>query len=251
MEPSVILAHFLFLWSVIGEPTWGVYLYRKLEREVAADPRARRRFYLLVIVDEWVWLPFVGFILWLHSASPAAVGITMPAAAGLFGWIFACAVTAAVLVQTVVSIALRERLARDPKTIASLRHILPMLPRTGDEQRWWIALSVTAGICEEILFRGFLFFYFQQIWGQPLWLALVGSSAVFGLAHIYQGLKHGGITGVLGLVMGGLYAATGSVLIPIVLHAIMDGRTLAFMPIIRAADEAGPKAIESPVRETV
>jgi len=22
MEPSVILAHFLFLWSVIGEPTW-------------------------------------------------------------------------------------------------------------------------------------------------------------------------------------------------------------------------------------
>jgi len=201
------------------------------------DPTARRTFYGLIILVEWAWLPVIGLILWLYPAPLTATGFALPAA-GRFGWLFAGAITAAVLIQTAVVIIFRDRFADDPKTIEGMRHIWHMLPRSDSEQRWWMAVSVTAGICEEILYRGFLFFYFQEIWGQPVLVALVASSFLFGLAHIYQGIRHGAVTGVIGLIMGGLYAATGSLLIPSVLHVIIDWRTLVFVPAIKAADEA-------------
>jgi membrane protease YdiL (CAAX protease family) len=79
---------------------------------------------------------------------------------------------------------------------------------------------VTAGICEEWLFRGYLLALLEPTTGTA---AAVGiSAALFGLAHAYQGV--GGIlkTGVVGLVMGGLAWATGSIWAPILIHAAAD-----------------------------
>jgi membrane protease YdiL (CAAX protease family) len=48
----------------------------------------------------------------------------------------------------------------------------------------------------------------------------------FGLAHAYQGLAGIVTTGVLGGVMAALYLQTGSLLLPVLLHAVIDLRFL-------------------------
>jgi membrane protease YdiL (CAAX protease family) len=52
------------------------------------------------------------------------------------------------------------------------------------------------------------------------------AGAVFGLAHAYQGVTGVVTTGVLGGVLAALYLGTGSLLLPVVLHALIDLRFL-------------------------
>ncbi|HEX2729856.1 MAG TPA: CPBP family intramembrane glutamic endopeptidase [Rubrobacteraceae bacterium] len=90
-----------------------------------------------------------------------------------------------------------------------------LLPSTREERWVFAALSVTAGICEEILFRGFLLFYLQDFFlGLPLAAAVTVSSIVFGMAHLYQGGKGVLGTGVFVLGMALLYVWSGSLLLP-------------------------------------
>lgn len=53
-------------------------------------------------------------------------------------------------------------------------------------------------------------------------LAILGSVVLFGLAHAYQGPRGMARTGAIGLVLAGLYAATGTLLAPMALHTVLD-----------------------------
>src|SRR5262249_15242874 len=89
---------------------------------------------------------------------------------------------------------------------------------------------VTAGICEELLCRGFMIWYLGH-WMSP-WVAVVVASVPFGLAHLYQGPKGAVRTGMVALVIGSLYVATGSLLWPMIVHAAVDlgaGRRAEFL----------------------
>ncbi|MHB8841104.1 MAG: CPBP family intramembrane glutamic endopeptidase, partial [Candidatus Aquicultor sp.] len=115
----------------------------------------------------------------------------------------------------------RENVSRAMQPVAAL------LPHTKGERRLWAAISVTAGICEEILFRGFLIFYLSQVLPSlPLIAVVVISSVIFGFGHAYQGLKGIIGTGILGLGLAVLYVATGSLLLSMVIHALVDVRVL-------------------------
>ena len=81
------------------------------------------------------------------------------------------------------------------KTIQSL------LPQTWLEIVLWIALSASAGVCEEIVYRGYLQKQFQAITGS-IALAVVLQALVFGAGHAYQGMKQ-----VVISVLGALYGA--------------------------------------------
>ena len=94
------------------------------------------------------------------------------------------------------------------------------VPRTREELKSFWRLSVTAGVTEEIIFRGFLIWYLLHF--MPLWLAVVISSLVFGLCHSYQGLGGGIKTGLVGLAFALLYVLTGSIWVPIFGHIAWD-----------------------------
>jgi membrane protease YdiL (CAAX protease family) len=85
----------------------------------------------------------------------------------------------------------------------------------------WIAVALTAGVCEEFLYRGWLLSLIATASGS-LWIALVASSIVFGFAHAYQGRN--GILGasVLGIVMGGVFLFSRTLLPGQILHAAID-----------------------------
>lgn len=91
-----------------------------------------------------------------------------------------------------------------------------------------IALSICAGVGEELLFRGLL-----QTWLvaklNPLW-GILGASVVFGLMH-YLNSIYIFLTFVLGCLFGVAYYLTDSLLLIMIAHAVYD--IIAFGVIVK------------------
>ncbi|MBN2243478.1 MAG: CPBP family intramembrane metalloprotease, partial [Acidobacteria bacterium] len=82
-------------------------------------------------------------------------------------------------------------------------------------------LSLTAGFCEEVLYRGFLMWY-AMTW-LPGAAAVLVSAVLFGAAHLYLGWGVGVLRAtIMGGVLGAAYLLTGTLWVPIVLHAAVD-----------------------------
>lgn len=96
-----------------------------------------------------------------------------------------------------------------------------LLPVTATEYLPFVALAITAGVCEEFVYRGFAMAALTKA-GLPIWLVVIGTSALFGFAHAYQGA--GGIlsTGIFGVVLAIGRLLCGS-LVPVMMwHAGLD-----------------------------
>jgi len=76
-----------------------------------------------------------------------------------------------------------------------------ILPTKPVEFGPYCALAVTAGVCEEFLYRGFAMAALERA-GLPLWLVLVLTAALFGLAHAYQGRSGVIATSLMGILFG-------------------------------------------------
>jgi hypothetical protein len=108
----------------------------------------------------------------------------------------------------------RARLARKLASAGAL------LPHTAAERRGFVLVSLTAGICEEVLFRGFVMWYCAAFTGPVVAVAL--SSLLFGFGHLYLGPTHILRSGLVGLALAGIVIAGGSLWPAIVLHATID-----------------------------
>ena len=95
-----------------------------------------------------------------------------------------------------------------------------MLPHNRRDYRHFIAVSLTAGVVEEIVYRGFVLWYLSLL--MPLWGAVIVSSVAFGLGHSYQGAIGGLRCGLVGLAIAIFYVVTGSIWLPIIAHAALD-----------------------------
>ncbi len=135
-----------------------------------------------------------------------------------------------VVLGTALALALRASPAARRRI---LRPVDALLPRTPQERRLFAAVAVTAGVTEEVVFRGFLLVYLTEVAGVSLPTAMVVSSVLFGLAHSYQGALGVALTGLAGYWLAGLYVLTGSLLLPIVVHALVDLRLLVALPAAR------------------
>lgn len=130
-----------------------------------------------------------------------------------------------------------RRLVKRLRPNTSHRRMSPdvaaLVPRNGREIRYGALTSVTAGVVEELFFRLGLPAVFFAITGHA-WLAIVLSILAFGLAHRYQGWTGVLVTGTFGWLMTVLFLSTGTILVPIVVHAFVDLRSLFFAPLIHA-----------------
>lgn len=102
---------------------------------------------------------------------------------------------------------------------------LAILPRKFKSYLYFIPLAFSAGICEEIVFRGFFIGYILNFFGPGFLsqiLAVVIPAFIFGLVHTYQGVQ--AIYKILGmaLVFGLVYLLTGSIYLLIILHVVVD-----------------------------
>lgn len=95
------------------------------------------------------------------------------------------------------------------------------LPRGPAEIVAWIALSVSAGFCEEAVYRGYLQRQLEALSGNPA-VAVLGQGAIFGISHAYQGVTNVAVIAVLGALYGLLARWRKSLKPGMILHAWMD-----------------------------
>ena len=130
-----------------------------------------------------------------------------------------------IVIATFVVIRLSRKKARSSTKEAALKQaaeqVKRIVPTSAAERGMFVLVALTAGICEEFLYRGWLL-NFAGVGMGSLWLGLLVSSVIFGLAHAYQGRRGVIGAGGLGLVLGLLFLLCRS-LIPIqVVHAAID-----------------------------
>jgi membrane protease YdiL (CAAX protease family) len=207
---------FLFLGAVI--PWRGYTRLKKLLARPSVDTKEKLALYAATIAFQWV---LVGVVFWrslvrgltiaeLGLGSHAWVGIV---ASGLFGAVFIGGL------QWLNLRRIGKMEGEAPELLRKLANRL--LPVNLLEYLPYSALAITAGVCEEFVYRGFAIAAFSK-GGLPLWLVVILSSVLFGLAHAYQG--RGGIvsTGMFGVLLAIGRLGFGS-LVPVMMwHAGLD-----------------------------
>lgn len=96
-----------------------------------------------------------------------------------------------------------------------------ILPRSRMEKAAFALLSMIAGFGEEIAYRGYAITALALITGSTP-MAVVVSSAAFGVIHTYQGWIGIVRTGLLGAVLAGVFLISDSIWPPIAVHASLD-----------------------------
>lgn len=99
--------------------------------------------------------------------------------------------------------------------------VTAMLPHTPSECLWWVAVSVTVGFCEEVVFRGYLVTQFAAFTGRA-GVAVALQAAIFGLAHADQGASAMARIALYGLGLGALARWRRSLYPGIVCHVWTD-----------------------------
>lgn len=224
---ATVLALVVIAYCVLGQPFVGRRLHRAMEREVTRDPGRRRRGYARLAALE----VFLGAVAVVVAVSPGGVGLgrlglNLPRLGGSDAWLFGIGLGAAVgiAVVVVVSTIAIWRLDR-PIPVVGGDRVRVMVPTRPVERVWFLGLSLAAGVCEELLYRGLLLALLAALLpGLPaIGVVLLGAVA-FGLAHAYQGPVGIVVTGVLGALLGSIYLLTGSLLLVMLVHALIDAR---------------------------
>jgi membrane protease YdiL (CAAX protease family) len=215
--PDLAFAGVYFLLAPLLD--WLVLWPRFVAAARAGAPRARLICYRVAIALEWL-ATALAVALWARAGRPwRELGLVVPE-----GWRLVAGLAPALAIvalaraqqKAIAGLALERRRAAG----ARLGSLGLLTPRSDVEARWFSALSVSAGFCEELLYRGYL------QWVVRGWLPAGGAACVvivlFGGAHVYQGRSGALRATLVGAVFGGLALLTRSILPSILLHALVD-----------------------------
>lgn len=228
-------AHFVAVLFLVGFPLWDLWEARELKQ--ASRPGAKSASYIRFILGLWITALLVLSVISLPEL------LVPPQDKIPFVPRFSSDAKTALVLGLVLGFVLQGIALLHPSTrkrlLAQCDAVDYLLPRTNAEMMLFAGVAVSAGICEEIIYRGFLIRYLQAApFGLAVGSSLLLSAALFGLAHAGQGAK-GMVSAALGgLLLGGIYVASGSLVLPILLHVAMDLRALAFAALRRSSRPA-------------
>ncbi len=234
---SSILILLLAAYTILVEPFLRTNFYRMLKKQLSANPGARILFYRTQVVWEWSWVVVLVVILIPINNPLQWIGLTLPSQ---FGWIILAALLLGIFLSTIL-------LRRNPGALSAMQRSLeassPLLPATSQERPWYAATAVTAGICEELLYRGFLIRFLSITFpGIDFLIICILSGIIYGLSRAYQGMRGILQTAIMGFSLaiifflsgnlisaiggGQLIGITGSIIPAMVFHALADLRPL-------------------------
>ncbi len=229
----MLLAHLPAAALLLLFPFWDRWEVHRLRE--ATRPGAKSASYLRIIAGLWLFsLPLLlvfPLSLLLHApVLPGALGLGEEFR-GSTAWIIALVLASGQVLPVVLAWFNRGIRLRMVAASEAIGYLLPRSPR---EELLFAGVAVTAGIAEELIYRGFLLRYLAaEPWELSAPAALAVSSVVFGLAHAGQGVRGMLATAMVGLLLGGLFLASGSLLLPVLLHTLIDLRALAVAHLAR------------------
>jgi len=211
---------FVLIVLVLAFPLGGWWAYRRFLARLAREggPALVREYRITIL-----WLVALGagtLAIWAAGGRDlAALGFAAPreGPAGLLIFGIAGGALAGLTLRPIAAIFSARIAGGLRRQMAKLE---AFLPKTGEQLAWGLIVSLCAGLFEEIAYRGYLIPY-CRFW-LPEWPALAAAALLFGVAHLYQGAAGIAMTGFLGLAFGFIYLETGSLALPILLHAAVD-----------------------------
>jgi uncharacterized protein len=209
LDAVPVIARALTVSLLVPFPMMSV-MQARLLAQIDVTQLPRIRLYVMSSATLWV-LAFLA--VWAAQASrfPAAtIGFDRIGTRPFIAWtVFGLGAAALLMAIT--------KLMRLPES-AALEHLLP---RSIKERIVFVGAAITAGITEEIVFRGFLISALALVLPN-VWLAALVSSIVFGMLHAYQGWIGMGRTAVLGFALAVPFLLTSSIMPSIVAHIVID-----------------------------
>ncbi len=209
----------VLLYLLVATPFLGRWFFRRLKRwSDAGLPDARTKSYTHMLLTEWPSTLVLTALWFILGRDADSLGLSF----SVSGWQWLGLGLGAV---AVIGQLMQMKLVMDrPDELAKLRKSIGELealtPHNDREERMFMGVSVTAGVCEEILYRGMLLALLAPLLGT--WGAVVMGAVIFGLGHVYQGWTGILKTGIVGLVMGALTVFSGSLFAAIALHSVID-----------------------------
>jgi membrane protease YdiL (CAAX protease family) len=209
----------LFAVTVIG--------YFSVHRRGAVHQPHRLFFYLTTIAWEWILVAYI--YLGLRRRGKSIRNIAGRSWRGASDFFIDIAIAFGFWIAALFALSLVAHAVGSNGMSQAARLLAPQGPF---ESLLWIALAVTAGICEEIIFRGYLQRQFVA-WTRSAPIGVLLSAALFGVGHIYQGAKATIVIGVYGLMFGILAEVRQNLRPGIITHAWHDaitGLVIRFLP---------------------
>jgi len=174
--------------------------------------------YASTIAFQWLAVAAVGWRAWAHGYTAIQLGLTLHDRTRLL----VVGIVGAAMIAALQWLNLRRvgRVAverRGPLQAVAER----ILPQSPEEMFPYLALAITAGLCEEFLYRGFAMAVLSRL-GLQAWAVVLLSSILFGLAHSYQGRGGVIVTLLMGLALGASRIAYDSLVPAILWHTAID-----------------------------
>ena len=208
---TVIVIAAIAAWALIG----------KLSADhlgAGAHPN-RLPIYLTTLAGEWLMFALV--VMGVLRANVPMSAVTGRPWRNWGSLLIDIAIAAGFWVLAIVVLEVLSRLLRTTGIGADLR---ALLPHSVADRVLWVLLSVSAGICEETIFRGYLQRQLIVLMHSRL-AGILLAAAAFGAAHIYQGARMVALISVYGAMFGALADWRRSVRPGMIAHAWHDAFT--------------------------
>ena len=237
----------LVLWAIIVAllAFLAIRTVRKDRREYQRfkryrTTRRRQRMFRKWLVESVVTFGGLSILVlalsWQHVGGLLDAVNTWPSVVTTRGWLAAYpTLTIGALLGLILGLTVLTALAvratkKSGDGLLSVGDIQSMLPRNRQELVLTGVMSVNAGVVEELLFRLALPALVYGATGNAI-AAVVAPLLLFGAMHLYHGVAGVICTAVVGWIMMAIYVLTGSIVWPIILHALLDLRTLVLLPV--------------------
>ncbi|MFZ0636357.1 MAG: type II CAAX endopeptidase family protein [Candidatus Acidiferrales bacterium] len=232
----------LFLLAVVV-PWRGAVRVRQLMRRDSLSTADRLVLYASTIAFQWL---ATGVVLWrcvVHGYRPADVGLVI----GRFWLSIAVMVALSVLITANQLISLKKLARLPPEKQGFFRAFsLKLMPQNSTERLAFFALVSTVAVCEEIIYRGFIQRFFQNLSHGYALVGLVASAVFFSVAHLYQGRRGLVVTFFVGVVFSAIRIWTGSLAPTIVAHFVADLAAGILGPVWLAEKTSSPASAVPP-----
>ncbi len=187
----------------------------KIKELISESPELKISMYVQSIIFQWIMVGLILLSLFYNGDSVDKIGLDFLneplMVLGLFGggllslWVFDN--------YDIPKLDL-EKFKRDNKDVMYL------IPTNQKEHNWAVAISFTAGICEEIIFRGFTFWQLSQF--LPIIPSILIVNLLFALSHFATKMKNMVFAFLFGIFWSITFIYTGSLWLAMLMHIIID-----------------------------
>jgi CAAX protease family protein len=179
---------------------------------------------------------------WLLFKRPLPeIGLTQPVNIQLW-WHLPIIFLLVYLLDTFVTLSSKKEI---DKSIENFKKRTPFLPTRKSELPDYLLMCFSAGVFEEIVYRGYLVNYCWHLFDGFSYqrsLSVIVPALVFSISHFYQGTKAVIKIFVLALLFGYIFIYSGSLLIVMLLHFLVDA--VGGLLTIKYMQEEEPSAVE-------